>query len=86
MRNLLLQGFDTAAGSIRIGLEDHRAALPRFAEAEGIIILHEFTEVETGKGADALDRRRHGTFVVRGISRIRSCRIVAPSTVGSPAV
>src|SRR6185295_363458 len=29
----------------------------RFAEAEGISLLAEFTEVETGKGADALDRR-----------------------------
>ena len=25
-----------------------------FAEAEGILIVQEFTEVETGKGADAL--------------------------------
>ena len=31
--------------------------LSRFAEAEGITILQEYTEVETGKGADALDRR-----------------------------
>jgi DNA invertase Pin-like site-specific DNA recombinase len=29
----------------------------RFAEAEGIAILAEFTEVESGKGSDALDRR-----------------------------
>ena len=28
-----------------------------FAEAEGFEIVAEFTEVETGKGADALDRR-----------------------------
>ena len=30
---------------------------PASPRAEGITILHEFTEVETGKGADALDRR-----------------------------
>ncbi|MGX9178270.1 hypothetical protein [Mesorhizobium sp. BHbdii] len=30
-----------------------RAAAARFAEAEGMIILQEFTEIETGKGADA---------------------------------
>jgi hypothetical protein len=29
----------------------------RFAEAEGMNILGEYVEVETGKGADALDRR-----------------------------
>jgi DNA invertase Pin-like site-specific DNA recombinase len=29
----------------------------RIAEAEGYTIIAEFTEVETGKGADALDRR-----------------------------
>ena len=29
----------------------------RFAEAEGFEFVAEFTEVETGKGSDALDRR-----------------------------
>jgi DNA invertase Pin-like site-specific DNA recombinase len=29
----------------------------RFAEAEGVTIIAEFVEAETGKGADALDRR-----------------------------
>jgi DNA invertase Pin-like site-specific DNA recombinase len=38
-------------------LEAQRAAVARFAEAEGITISDEFTEVETGKGADALHRR-----------------------------
>ena len=31
--------------------------IARFAEAEGITIIAEFVEAETGKGADALDRR-----------------------------
>jgi DNA invertase Pin-like site-specific DNA recombinase len=31
--------------------------LTRFAEAEGYRLLETFTEVETGKGSDALDRR-----------------------------
>lgn len=44
-------------GRSGLGLEAQRAAVARFAEAEGISILDEFTEVETGKGADALDRR-----------------------------
>jgi DNA invertase Pin-like site-specific DNA recombinase len=39
------------------GLEAQQAALARFAEAEGYSLLKTFEEVETGKGADALDRR-----------------------------
>jgi DNA invertase Pin-like site-specific DNA recombinase len=44
-------------GRSGLGLEAQRTAVARFAEAEGMTILHEFTEVETGKGTDALDRR-----------------------------
>jgi DNA invertase Pin-like site-specific DNA recombinase len=44
-------------GRSGLGVEAQREAVARFAEAEGFEILAEFTEVETGKGADALDRR-----------------------------
>src|SRR6185369_8709868 len=44
-------------GRSGLGLEAQRTAVARFAEAEGIALASEFTEVETGKGADALDRR-----------------------------
>jgi DNA invertase Pin-like site-specific DNA recombinase len=44
-------------GRSGLGLEAQRTAVARFAESEGITIAGEFTEVETGKGADALDRR-----------------------------
>lgn len=40
-----------------LGLEAQREALKRFAASEGFQIVSEFVEVETGKGADALDRR-----------------------------
>src|SRR5436189_5185472 len=40
-----------------LGIEAQRAAVARFAEAEGMKIIAEYVEVETGKGADALDRR-----------------------------
>ena len=40
-----------------LGIEAQRAAVARFAEAEGLSVAAEFTEAETGKGADALDRR-----------------------------
>ena len=38
-------------------IEAQRAAVARFAEPEGYMLTGEYTEVETGKGADALDRR-----------------------------
>ena len=44
-------------GRSGLGLEAQRKAVVSFAEAEGFEIVAEFTEVETGKGSDALDRR-----------------------------
>jgi DNA invertase Pin-like site-specific DNA recombinase len=44
-------------GRSGLGIEAQKEAIRRFAEAEGIEIIAERTEVETGKGADALDRR-----------------------------
>ena len=40
-----------------LGLDAQRAAIQRFVEAESLTIIAEFVEAETGKGADALDRR-----------------------------
>jgi DNA invertase Pin-like site-specific DNA recombinase len=40
-----------------LGIEAQRAAIERFAAAEGLTLIGEYTEAETGKGADALDRR-----------------------------
>lgn len=42
-----------------LGIEAQRATVARFAEAEGFTLTAEFVEAETGKGADALDRRPH---------------------------
>ena len=44
-------------GRSGLGLDAQRAAVERFAQAEGYRIAGEFVEVETGKGSDALDRR-----------------------------
>lgn len=44
-------------GASGLGIEAQRAAVHRFAEAEGFEIIAEHTEIETGKGADALNRR-----------------------------
>ena len=40
-----------------LGLDAQRAAIQRFTEAESLSIITEFVEAETGKGADALERR-----------------------------
>src|SRR5215470_2734564 len=44
-------------GKSGLGVEVQKNAIKRFAEAEGFDLIAEFVEVETGKGADALDRR-----------------------------
>jgi DNA invertase Pin-like site-specific DNA recombinase len=44
-------------GRSGLGIEAQREALGRFAASEGFELRRVFVEVETGKGADALDRR-----------------------------
>ena len=44
-------------GRSGLGLEAQRAAVASFAQANGYTIVGEFSEAETGKGADALERR-----------------------------
>src|SRR5215472_2402337 len=44
-------------GRSGLGIEAQKAAVARFAEAEGIELIGEHIEVETGKGSDALERR-----------------------------
>jgi DNA invertase Pin-like site-specific DNA recombinase len=44
-------------GKSGLGIEAQREALARFAQAEGLEIVAEHLEVETGKGSDALERR-----------------------------
>lgn len=44
-------------GKSGLGIEAQREAITRFVAAEGVELLGEHVEVETGKGADALERR-----------------------------
>jgi DNA invertase Pin-like site-specific DNA recombinase len=44
-------------GRSGLGIEAQRDAVARFAAAEVLELTAEFVEIETGKGADALDRR-----------------------------
>jgi DNA invertase Pin-like site-specific DNA recombinase len=47
----------TSQGRSGLGLEAQRAAIARFAEAEGLDVTQVYEEIETGSGSDALDRR-----------------------------
>jgi DNA invertase Pin-like site-specific DNA recombinase len=62
-------------GRSGLGIQAQRAAVARFAEAEEMIILQEFTEIETGKGADALDRRPQLTAAL-ALARQLKCPVV----------
>lgn len=44
-------------GRSGLGIESQRESISKFALAEGFVIVGEYVEVETGKGADALERR-----------------------------
>jgi len=44
-------------GRSGLGLEAQQTAIANFARAEGLKVIGEYTEIETGKGADAFDRR-----------------------------
>jgi DNA invertase Pin-like site-specific DNA recombinase len=69
-------------GASGLGLEAQREAIARFVASEGIEIADEFVEIETGKGADALDRRpklaaalaqarvAHGAVIVAKLDRL----------------
>jgi DNA invertase Pin-like site-specific DNA recombinase len=44
-------------GRSGLGLEAQREAIARFCTTEGLDLIGEYQEIETGKGADALERR-----------------------------
>ena len=58
-------------GRSGLGLEAQRKAVASFAEAEGFEIVAEFTEVETGKGSDALDRRPQLKAALKAAKKVR---------------
>jgi DNA invertase Pin-like site-specific DNA recombinase len=62
-------------GRSGLGIEAQREALARFAQAEGFDLSRIFTEVETGKGADALDRRPQLAAALEEARR-RKCPVV----------
>ena len=64
-------------GRSGLGLEAQQAALARFAEAEGFNYGESFSEVETGKGADALDRRPQLNAALAAARKLKCPIIVA---------
>lgn len=62
-------------GRSGLGIEAQRAAIARFCEAEGFTIVAEHTEIETGKGADALEQRPHLAAAL-GEARRNKCAVV----------
>jgi len=66
-----------AQGRSGLGLEAQRAAVAAFAKAEGFEVVSEYTEVETGKGADALNRRPQLKAALQHAKRLKVSVCVA---------
>ena len=49
--------FTERQGRSGLGLDTQQERCAQFATQNGLTVVEAFTEVETGKGADALDRR-----------------------------
>lgn len=64
-------------GMSGLGIEPQREAIARFAQAEGCEIVAEFVEVETGKGADALERRPQLSAALAAARKARGAVVVA---------
>ncbi|WP_428526812.1 recombinase family protein [Pseudorhodoplanes sp.] len=60
-----------------MGIEAQRTAIARFAETEGISLIGEYIEAETGKGADALDRRPQLAAALAAAKSAKCCVVVS---------
>ena len=67
----------SAQGRNGLGIEAQRDAIARFAQAEGLELLAEFVEVETGKGSDALERRPQLREALAQARKARAAVVVA---------
>ena len=64
-------------GRSGLGLEAQRKAVAAFASAEGFEIIAQYTEIETGKGADALDRRPELKAALKAAKKAKASVAVA---------
>ncbi|GJE81239.1 recombinase family protein [Methylorubrum thiocyanatum] len=62
-------------GRSGLGLEAQREAVERFARDQGYTLLSTFTEVETGKGSDALEARPQLAAAIRD-AKLRNCPVL----------
>ena len=60
-----------------LGIEAQRERIARFAAAEGFAVAEEFVEVETGKGANALERRPILRAALAAAKKLKAPVIVA---------
>jgi DNA invertase Pin-like site-specific DNA recombinase len=67
----------TAQGRSGLGLEAQRAAIARFAQAEGLELSEVFEEIETGSGSDALERRPKLAAALKAARRAKAPVLVA---------
>src|SRR4051812_48795548 len=68
-----------------LGIEARRTAVHRFAEGEGLRIAAEYVEAETGKGADALDRRPQLAAALAS-AKTAKCSVLASKLTDSHAM
>lgn len=64
-------------GKSGLGIEAQRDAVARFVTAEGMELLSEYVEVETGKGSDALDRRPQLAVALAMARKAKAAVVVA---------
>jgi DNA invertase Pin-like site-specific DNA recombinase len=61
----------TGQGRSGLGLEAQREAIARFCKTQNYAIGDEYLEVESGKGADALDRRPKLAAAIKAARKIK---------------
>jgi DNA invertase Pin-like site-specific DNA recombinase len=64
-------------GRSGLGLEAQRKAVAAYAASHNLAIADEFTEIETGKGADALDRRPVFAKALQKAKKLKAAIVVA---------
>jgi DNA invertase Pin-like site-specific DNA recombinase len=67
----------SSQGRSGLGLEAQRAAIARFAAAEGMEVTHCYQEIETGSGADALERRPQLASALKVARKMKAPVLVA---------
>src|SRR6516165_12821016 len=64
-------------GKSGLGLEAQRKAVATYAASQGLTVADEFTEIETGKGADALERRPIFATALQRAKKLKAPIVVA---------